>query len=86
MLDMYDNLAEFEDKDKPAESKSAAEMANENANVDVSAIIARLIEVERKIDTVIKAQQDKPAENGVQTTENEGESAPEEREINDNAG
>lgn len=84
MLDMYDNLAEFDDK--PAENESAAEMAKENANVDVSAIIARLIEVERKLDNLTKAQQDKPAESGVQKNECGDDSAPEEKEINDNAG
>lgn len=82
VLDMYDNLAEFDDK--PAENESAAEMTNENANVDVSAIIARLIEVERKLDNLTKAQQDKSAESG--QNNREGESAPEEKEINDNAG
>lgn len=84
LLDMYNNLAEFDDK--PAENESAAEMANENANVDVSAIIARLIEVERKLDNLTKAQQDKPAESGERGNKSEGENAPEEKEINDNAG
>ena len=84
LLDMYNNLAEFEDK--PAESESAAEMANENANVDVSAIIARLIEVERKLDNLTKAQQDKPTESGEQKNECGDDSAPEEKEMNDNAG
>ena len=84
MLDMYDNLAEFDDK--PAESESAAEMAQDNANVDVSAIIGRLIEIERRLDNLTKAQQDKPAESGAQENKSEGENAPEEKEMNDNAG
>lgn len=84
VLDMYDNLAEFDDK--PAENESAVEMANENANVDVSAIIARLIEVERKLDSLTKAQQDKPADNSGQENKSGDENAPEEKEMNDNAG
>ena len=83
MLNIYDNLAEF-DNEKPAESESAAEMAQENASVDVSAIVARLIEVERKLDNLTKAQQDKPAESG--QTNSEDESAPAEEKENNNAG
>ena len=83
MLNIYDNLAEFEDE-KPAESESAAEMAQDNANVDVSAIVARLIEVERKLDNLTKAQQDKPAESG--QINSEDESAPAEKENENNAG
>ena len=82
MLNIYDNLAEFKGK-KPAESESAAEMAQENASVDVSAIVARLIEVERKLDNLTKAQ-DKPAESG--QTNSEDESAPAEKENENNAG
>lgn len=81
MLNIYDNLAEFEDE-KPAES--AAEMTQENASVDVSAIVARLIEVERKLDNLTKAQQDKPAESG--QINSEDESAPAEKENENNAG
>lgn len=83
MLNIYDNLAEFEGE-KPAESESAADMAQDNANVDVSAIVARLIEVERKLDNLTKAQQDKPAECG--QTNSEDESAPAEKENENNAG
>lgn len=81
MLNIYDNLAEFE-SEKPAES--AAEMVQDNANVDVSAIVARLIEVERKLDNLTKAQQDKPAESGQNNSEDE--SAPAEKENENNAG
>lgn len=83
MLNIYDNLAEFEGE-KPAENESAADMAQENANVDVSAIVARLIEVERKLDNLTKAQQDKPAECG--QNDSESESAPAEEKENNNAG
>lgn len=83
MLNIYDNLAEFEGE-KPAESESAAEMAQDNASVDVSAIVARLIEVERKLDNLTKTQQDKPAESG--QNNGEGESAPVEEKENNNAG
>ena len=83
MLNIYDNLAEF-DNEKPAESESATEMTQENASVDVSAIVARLIEVERKLDNLTKAQQDKPAECG--QTNSEDESAPAEEKENNNAG
>lgn len=82
MLNIYDNLADFEGE-KPAESESAADMAQDNASVDVSAIVARLIEVERKLDNLTKAQQDKPAEGG--QTNSESESAPAEEKENNNA-
>lgn len=83
MLNIYDNLAEFKDE-KPAESESAAEMAQDNASVDVSAIVARLIEVERKLDNLTKSQQNKPAECG--QNDSEDESAPAEKENENNAG
>lgn len=83
MLNIYDNLAEFEGE-KPAESESAAEMAQDNASVDVSAIVARLIEVERKLDNLTKSQQNKPAVCG--QNDSEDESAPAEKENENNAG